>query len=250
MSSIGWLPAHRVLPAAVRLGTTTRHGGVSRGGCEALNLATSVSDAPEAVAENRNRLRAALNLPSEPLWLKQVHGIRVHVDDGRSLPTEPCDAAVTAHPDRVLAILTADCLPVALMHRDGLRLGLAHAGWRGLAAGVIEATLTALESPASEVIAWLGPAIGSSAFEVGDDVRAAFLDQAPEDCLFFAANARGRWQADLAALARARLGRLGVTDVVDCGECTHSQPDRFYSHRRDPQSGRQATLLWRHRQSR
>jgi YfiH family protein len=149
------------------------------------------------------------------------------------------------HPGRVLAVLTADCLPVVFASRDGAAIGVAHAGWRGLAAGVLERTIAALGVPPRDLLAWLGPAIGPAAFEVGAEVRAAFVATAAEDARAFAPNARGRWQADLALLARLRLARAGLEAVGASGLCTHGDPDRFYSHRRDPASGRQATLVWR-----
>jgi polyphenol oxidase len=225
-------------------GTTTRAGGVSRGSLASLNLAAHVADDPAAVAANRARLRADLGLPAEPLWLRQVHGAEVAVHDGTRLEPE-ADAAVCFAPGRVLAVLTADCLPVALASRDGGRLGLAHAGWRGLVAGVLERTVAALGVPGGELVAWLGPAIGPAAFEVGAEVRAAFVAIDPAAAAAFAANERGHWQADLYALARLRLARLGVTAVAGGGECTFRDAVRFYSHRRDPRGGRMATLLWR-----
>ncbi len=241
---IGWLPAEFGAPAAVRAGTTTRAGGVSRGSLASFNLAAHVADDPAAVAANRARLRADLGLPAEPLWLRQVHGATVVVHDGTV--TEPeADAAVSFEPGRVLAVLTADCLPVAFASRDGGRLGLAHAGWRGLVAGVLDRVVAALGVPGDELVVWFGPAIGAAAFEVGAEVREAFVAGHPADAAAFSPNERGRWQADLYALARAQLGRLGVTRVAGGGECTFRDARRFYSHRRDPRGGRMATLLWR-----
>jgi YfiH family protein len=174
-----------------------------------------------------------------------VHGARVVVHERTPpRPAPEADAAVTFEPGRVLAVLTADCLPIALASRDGERLGLAHAGWRGLAAGVLERTVAALGG-ATGLSAWIGPGIGPAAFEVGDEVRAAFLAHEPADAAAFAPNPRGRWQADLAMLARARLARLGVGPVGGGGLCTYALAARFYSHRREPGGGRMATLLWR-----
>jgi YfiH family protein len=243
-AGIGWLPGEFGAPAGVLAGTTTRAGGLSRGSLASFNLAAHVADDPAVVAANRARLRADLRLPAEPLWLRQVHGAAV-VTHEASLPEPEADAAVTFEPGRVLAVLTADCLPVALASRDGTRLGLAHAGWRGLAAGVLDRTVAALGVPASELLAWLGPAIGAEAFEVGAEVREAFVGGHAADAAAFTPNERGRWQADLYALARARLRRLGVTAVAGGGECTFRDAGRFYSHRRDPRGGRMATLLWR-----
>lgn len=244
MTTVGWCPAGGHWPDRIVVGTTTRTGGVSAGGCATLNLAAHVDDLPTAVADNRRRLVASLDLPAEPLWLEQVHGTAVFRDDGRSLPRGPYDAAVTTHPGRVLAVLTADCLPVVFVGAAGARRGIAHAGWRGLAAGVLEATLEALEVPGSALTVWIGPAIGPAAFETGDDVRDAFVAGHPADAGAFVRNSRGRWQGDLVALARARLRRLGVLDVRCSGACTFADAERFYSHRRDAASGRQATLVF------
>jgi polyphenol oxidase len=245
MSAVGWLPAQLEVPVGVTVGVTTRQGGVSAGSLGALNLAAHVGDDPGAVAENRARLAAALHLPAEPLWLQQVHGVAVHVDVDGSMPTQPCDAAVTFEPNRVLAVLTADCLPIVLVSRDGRRLGVAHAGWRGLAHGVIEATVAALGGATCDLAAWIGPAISRDAFEVGPEVRSAFVDLDPGDEHAFTRNARGRWQADLSQLARRRLVSCGVARVVASQLCTYADAGRFYSHRRDAGSGRMATLVWR-----
>lgn len=239
----GWIAAQWAAPAAVRAGTTTREGGVSTDAWASLNLASHVGDAPEAVRANRARLARALALPAEPLWLRQVHGRAVVVHDGRRAEPQ-ADAAVAFEPRRVLAVLSADCVPVALASQAGDRIGLAHVGWRGLLAGVIEATSAALALPAAELCAWLGPAIGPAAFEVGAEVRAALVAADPEAGSAFAANARGRWQADLAALARLRLARLGVSRIAGGELCTYRAVGQFYSYRRDSRCGRMATLAW------
>ncbi len=226
----------------LRAVATTRAGGVSGGAWAGLNLGDHVGDDPAAVAINRARLQAALDLPAPPHWLRQVHGTAVTIP-GRQAPAES-DAAVTREPGCVLAILTADCLPVLFAERNGSVIGAAHAGWRGLAAGVLEATLAAMDCRPADVLAWLGPAIGAAAFEVGDEVRSAFLEADPGAGAAFTANARGRWQADLAALARRRLGASGVTRVYGGEPCTHADPMRFYSHRRDGRTGRMASLIW------
>ena len=257
---IGWRPADWQAPPGVRAGVTTREGGVSSGAHATFNLAAHVGDAPAAVAANRDRLAAALSLPAPPRWLRQVHGIAVAVEPrpetagatgsaatgrptGSGEPPE-ADAAVSFEPGVVLAVLSADCLPVVLAHRSGDRIGIAHAGWRGLAAGVIDQTVAALAAPTSELSAWLGPAIGPAAFEVGAEVRAAFIDGDPGAAAAFAANARGRWQADLYLLARRRLERLGVARVEGGGACTFTETARFFSYRRDPACGRMAALVW------
>ena len=230
-------------PASVRTWQTTRAGGISSGAWSSLNLGTHVGDSPEAVAENRRRLRETLRLPAEPVWLEQVHGARVlRPDRGES---GPADAAVTFEVGTVLVVMTADCLPVLLAASDGSRIGVAHGGWRGLAAGVLEAAVDALECDPSQILAWLGPAIGQSAFEVGDEVRAAFVARDPALERAFAPNARGRWQADLYALARAALRQAGVADIFGGGECTLGESQQYFSHRREAPCGRMASLIWR-----
>ncbi len=246
---MSWIPADWPAPAGVHAGATTREGGTSTGVYASLNLGTHVGDAPAAVEENRARLRRLLRLPGEPAWLEQVHGTRV-VDLARDRADAPADAAVCAVPGTVCAVLTADCLPVVLCSRDGQAVGVAHAGWRGLAAGVVEATVAALTrvgAPPADLLAWIGPCIGPGAYEVGDEVREAFTASDPEAAVAFSANARGRWQADLPALARLRLARVGVMRVYGGQLCTASDATRFYSHRRDGRCGRLATLVWRSR---
>lgn len=227
-------------PANVRAWVTERSGSGAR--YAALNLATHVGDAAANVAANRARLRAALDLPSEPVWLEQVHGTRVL--DLDTEPVEAADGAVTARAGVVCTVLTADCLPVLLCDRFGRRVGVAHAGWRGLLNGVLPAAVRALGSVPAEVLAWLGPAIGPSAYEVGADVREAFVAREPSAASRFSANARGRWQADLYGLARDSLARAGVGAVYGGGFCTFTDATRFFSHRREAPCGRMATLIW------
>jgi len=238
----GW-PA----PPTVRALTTTRVGGESSGPYASFNLATHVGDDPRQVAENRAALCARLGLPAEPTWLTQVHGTGV-VDAG-ALPgadgAPVADASVTDRPGPVCAVLTADCLPVLFCTRDGSRVGAAHAGWRGLSAGVLEATLAALGHPPAEVLAWLGPGIGPRAYEVGEEVREAFLAPDPGTADAFTPSGRpGHWLADMYALARRRLARAGVEEVHGGGLCTYEDGERFYSYRRDGVTGRIATLVW------
>ena len=243
MAAIGWFEADWRAPAGVRAGSTTRQGGASRGAFASFNLGTHVGDDEAAVAANRAALRTALALPAEPLWLRQVHGRAVARHDGRS--HEPtADAAVAFEPGRVLAVLTADCLPVVLAARDASRVGIAHAGWRGLTAGVLEATVAALGGDPGALIAWLGPGIGVADFEVGDEVRAAFVATDAGAASAFTGNARGRWQADLAALAGRRLAALGVELGGLSGGSTFAEEARFYSYRREARTGRMATLAW------
>lgn len=229
-------------PPGVRAAMTTRTGGVSRGSFASFNLAAHVGDDESAVRENRQQLRTSLELPAEPAWLEQVHGIGVAV-----LPRAsggPADAAVTHAPGAVCAVLVADCLPVILASRAGDRVGVAHAGWRGLAAGVIGAAVAALDCEPAKIVAWLGPAIGPSAFEVGAEVREAFLVRDGGAALEFQPGREGRWLANLPALARRRLAAAGVTDVHGGDLCTYSDPARFFSFRRDGATGRMAALAW------
>lgn len=230
------------VPPAVRAAVTTRMGGVSTGPFATLNLASHVGDDPKAVAENRRRLHAALALPAEPSWLAQVHGREVARLPG-PLPAN-ADAAVAFGKGVVCAVLVADCLPVLLAGRDGDRIGIVHAGWRGLAAGVVEATVQALGARPGELIAWLGPCIGPQAFEVGAEVRDVFISHDAAAAREFTSGRAGRFLADLSALARRRLAACGVHDVHDSGLCTHADTARFYSHRRDGQTGRMAALIW------
>jgi YfiH family protein len=229
-------------PAHVAALVTERGGGVSVGRYASFNLATHVGDQPAAVRENRRRLVRGLKLPSEPVWLDQVHGTRIA--DLDFAPSGPADGAVTRRPGVVCAILTADCLPVLLTDHAGTRIGAAHAGWRGLAAGVLPAAVAAMGLPARDLLAWLGPAIGPASYEVGDEVRAAFLARDAAAGAAFVANARGRWQADLYALARLSLAAAGVATVFGGGLCTATETERFFSHRREAPCGRMASLIW------
>lgn len=231
-------------PVAERVGAlvTTRRGGASAGRYASFNLAAHVGDDPAAVAANRRRLAEAGRLPATPLWLRQVHGTRVAAAERAGVAPE-ADAAVAREPGRVLAVLTADCLPVLLAARDANVVAIAHAGWRGLAAGVVEAALGAMQVPAAGVAAWLGPAIGPRHYVVGADVAAAFAD-APGHSGALTSAGPGRWHCDLAALARARLAAAGVADIGGCGLCTYEEAGRFYSYRRDGETGRFASLLW------
>jgi len=236
------------VPLAPRVRTlaTVRTGGVSTNGYASLNLALHVGDAPEAVARNRRYLRNALALPWEPLWMSQVHGTRViHAKEAPVNNDVPvADAAVTKVPGQVLAVLTADCLPVVVAARDGRAVGVAHAGWRGIAAGVLEAAVNAMGVPAGDLAAWIGPAISAACYEVDGTVRTAFADVPGAGWFFTPARDEGHWYCDLPALAEARLRDLGVGSVEQSGLCTYSEPDRFYSYRRDGETGRFATLAW------
>jgi polyphenol oxidase len=238
------VPEWRV-PQAVRAAFTLRTGGVSAAPFDSLNLGAHVGDTPGAVAENRRRVRACLGLPAEPAWLEQVHGTGVADLDARSEGTgASADAVITRRPGRVCAVQVADCMPVLLAARDASAVAVAHAGWRGLAAGVLEATVARLGVAAGELVAWLGPAISARHFEIGGEVRAALLAADPGAGAAFVQNARGRWQCDLVALARRRLCALGVTEVSGGAWCTYADPTRFFSFRRDGRCGRMAALIW------
>lgn len=237
----GWLLPDWPAPGNVRALSTTRAGGASAGPFASFNLAAHVGDDPVAVAANRRRLSA--RLPGAPLWLAQVHGCRV-VDVEAAETGVEADAAIARRRGRVCAVLTADCLPVLLCDDAGTAVAAAHAGWRGLAAGIIEATVQAMPSPPERLLAWLGPAIGPQAFEVGAEVREAFLAHSAEAAAAFAAKENGKWLADLFRLATQRLNASGVLRVFGGGQCTFSQAERFYSFRREKTTGRMASLIW------
>ena len=235
-----WLIPDWPAPAGVKACVTTRAGGVSLAPFDSLNLGDHVDDSPEAVAENRRRLTDHFSI--QPAWLKQVHGIAVaHADPSL---TATADASWTATPGIACTAMTADCLPALFCDRAGTRVAAAHAGWRGLAAGVLEATLDTLAVPPEEVLVWLGPAIGPQAFEVGPEVRETFVEQLPEAAKAFVPSQNaGKYMADIYELARLRLAARGVTAVYGGGFCTVTDP-RFFSYRRSPRTGRFASLIW------
>lgn len=228
-------------PANVRAVQTLRSGGCSPPPWESFNLGDHVGDDPARVAANRATLRALL--PAEPLWLTQVHGVTV-VDAGAASPTREADAAFARQPGKVCVVMTADCLPVLFCDRAGTVVAAAHAGWRGLLAGVLEATLGRMGVPAGEVLAWLGPAIGPAAFEVGDEVRSAFVSAHAESAAAFEALRPGKWLLDIYLLARQALARVGVSAVYGGDCCTVQDAGRFFSYRRDGVTGRMASLIW------
>ncbi len=249
MPAPAWLDADWPAPPGVRALTSLRGGdGVSAPPFDRLNFGLNCGDEPAAVLENRRRFAEWLALPSEPVWLKQVHGTGVLRVEGRgsSLESLPeADAAVTSQAGTVLAILTADCLPVIFAAADGSEVGVAHAGWRGLAAGVLEATVAAMQTPPAQLRAWLGPAAGPEHYEIGAEVRDAFVGSDEGAASAFVPTRPDHWRVDLFALARRRLAALGVSDVHGGDLCTIADASRFYSHRRDGRSGRLLTLAWR-----
>ena len=238
-----WLTPDWPVPPRVQALITTRAGGVSVGPYASLNPADHVSDDPQAVRRNREILRAAL--PQEPHCLKQVHSAKVHRVSGDAQGVPEADAAVSGVANQVCAVLTADCLPVLFCADDGSEVGAAHAGWRGLAAGILEQTVQAMAQPGAALLAYLGPAIGPRAFEVGPEVRAEFVAiDAQAAAAFQPVPGSDKYLADLYLLARQRLARVGVTRVYGGDFCTYSEPQRFFSYRRDGVTGRMASLIW------
>jgi purine-nucleoside/S-methyl-5'-thioadenosine phosphorylase / adenosine deaminase len=237
-------------PKNVHALQTTRHGGVSAAPYDSLNLGDHVGDAPHAVARNRQLL--APLLPSEPVWLKQVHGtVVVNADAAGCLPQ--ADACIATHPGAVCVVMTADCLPVLLCDDRGSVVGAAHAGWRGLCDGVIEHTVSAMHVPPQTLMAWFGPAIGPPAFEVGEEVHATFMARQPQAAAAFSpspASGRGaagegvKYLADIYLLARQRLEALGIARIHGGGLCTCTDSERFFSYRRDGATGRMGTFIW------
>lgn len=233
-------------PANVQALVTTRHGGISAGPYMGLNLGDHVGDDPAAVAENRRILRA--RLPAEPVWLKQVHGNQccdtAACSNAKDNQPPEADAAFSRTPGVVCAVLTADCLPILLCDAAGTVVAAAHAGWRGLAAGVIESTVAAMGVSGERLFAWLGPAIGPQHFEVGDDVRDAFIAHDAQAAGAFAGRPDGKWLCDIYLLATQRLAALGVCRPASADYCTVRDARLFYSYRRDGVTGRMASLIW------
>jgi YfiH family protein len=242
--TVSWIAAEWPAPDNIVAGTTVRSGGVSQGEFSSLNLAAHVGDDADSVAENRRRFISDCGLPSEPQWLSQVHGDTVIIAPAGSLAAE-ADAGISREADVVCTVLTADCLPVLFTARDGSEVAAAHAGWRGLSAGILEKTVAAMKAEPDQILAWLGPAISQPAFEVGAEVREAFLGTSAEAAGHFIENERGRWQADLCGLAGLRLKSCGVKRQFGGGLCTYGEPDCFFSYRRDGRCGRMASFVFR-----
>ena len=238
-----WLVPDWDAPRNVRAFVTTRAGGVSEGEFESMNLASRGGDDPEHVAKNRLIVRE--HLPAMPRWMAQVHGTDVaDLDrlDESQVPT--ADAAVASLPGRVGVVLTADCMPLFLCDESGEHVAVVHAGWRGMAAGVIESTVRVIGAAPSQLMAWMGPTIGPSAFEVGPEVREAFVAHDPDAREAFRTHKPGKFMADLYALARRRLARVGVARVHGGGFCTYTDSARFFSYRRAQKSGRMGAFIW------
>jgi YfiH family protein len=237
-----WIVPEWPAPANIKTLITTRNGGVSQGPCASFNLGKRTPDDPAAVAANRAYLRRLL--PQEPKWLIQVHGANVIEADGTESSPE-ADASVARRPGTVCAVMIADCVPVLFTDRRGTLVAAAHAGWRGLVGGVLENTVRTMNVAPAELLAYMGPGIGPNAFEVGADVRDAFLARNAGAATAFVSCGPNKWLADLYALARQALRRAGVTQVYGGGFCTVSDERRFFSYRRDKTTGRMAALIWR-----
>jgi len=240
MAALTFITPDWPAPANVKALQTTRNGGVSTGVYANLNLGDHVKDHPQHVAANRQLLSGYM--PSEPVWLNQVHGVRV-IDAALSSCLESADASFATRKQVVCVTMTADCLPVLLCDQAGTAVAAIHAGWRSLCDGVIEATVAAMPVQASQLMAWLGPAIGPEAFEVGSEVRAQFMAQDARAELAFQAKA-DKWLGDLYAIARQRLQTLGITQVYGGGRCTFNEPETFFSYRRDGDTGRMGCFIW------
>lgn len=237
-----WLTPDWPAPDNVHAATTLRSGGVSYGAYASLNPAMHVGDDADLVKQNRQLIKESLGLPGDPVWLDQIHSNRA-VQAATSEFLQQADAGYTTESGVVCAVLTADCLPLLVCATDGSRVAAIHAGWRGLLAGVIGNTLSALQN--RDVLVWLGPAIGPDCFEVGSEVREAFLQKSAAFMAAFKAQSNGKWLADIYQLARIDLAMLGIDKVYGGGFCTVTEHERFYSYRRDKQTGRMATLIWR-----
>ena len=233
----GW-----IAPPGICAFTTTRVGGVSEPPFDSLNLALHVGDDPVHVARNRELLQQLLNLPAEPCWINQTHGthaVTLELDNSRD-----ADAAITRLPGVVAVVMTADCLPVLLSNRDGSEVAAVHAGWRGLQAGVIQSTIASMQSSAEQLQAWIGPGISQENFEVGGEVRTAFIDSMQDAKSFFKQNRKAHWLCDLAGLAERVLKIQGVVDVYRDPGCSYRDADDFFSYRRNATTGRMASLIW------
>ena len=238
-----WIIPDWPAPSSVHAVITTRTGGYSQAPYNSLNLAEHVDDDPVVVAKNRSLLRERLLLPSEPMWLQQVHGCVV-VESAGGEDDNCADASSTTVSGKVCVVMTADCLPLLLCNRSGTRVAAVHAGWRGLADGVIEAAMAKFSEPGEELLAWLGPAIGPKEFEVGAEVRERFIEENPADEAAFMAKGSDKWLADIYALARTRLQSENCGYIGGGDYCTVTEYERFFSYRRDGITGRMAALIW------
>ncbi|WP_333873731.1 peptidoglycan editing factor PgeF [Methylobacter sp.] len=237
-----WLVPNWPAPANIHAATTLRTGGSSCGVYASLNPAMHVGDDADKVKQNRQVIKELLDLPDDPVWLEQIHSNRV-VQAVKTESLQQADASYTAEAKVVCAVMTADCLPLLVCATDGSEVAAIHAGWRGLLAGVIGNTLTAMKN--NDFLVWLGPAIGPDCFEVGAEVRDAFLAKSAAFMTAFKQQSNGKWLADIYQLARIDLAMVGIDKVYGGGFCTVTEHQRFYSYRRDRETGRMATLIWR-----
>ncbi len=237
-----WLEPDWPAPGHIHAATTLRSGGVSKGAFASLNPATHVGDDAETVRQNRQIIKTMLGLPAEPVWLEQIHSNKA-VDAGKTQSLVQADASYTDEAGVVCAVLTADCLPLLVCNAEGSRIAAIHAGWRGLLSGVISNTVTAMGN--QDLLVWLGPAIGPACFEVGAEVREAFIGKSAGFAAAFKARGNGKWLADIYQLARVDLAALGIDRIYGGNLCTVTDHERFYSYRRDKETGRMTTLIWR-----
>jgi polyphenol oxidase len=242
MNNKHWLKPDWPVPENIRAATTLRTGGMSQGGYANLNPAAHVGDNPELVNQNRQIIKTMLNLPSEPVWLNQTHSNRA-IKAIATDTLQQADASYTDQPGVVCAVMTADCLPLLVCSSDGTEIAAIHAGWRGLLDGVIDNTINALQN--KDLLVWLGPAIGPERFEIGAEVRTAYLAKNAGYAPAFKQHGQDKWLADIYQLARINLATLGISKVYGGGFCTITDHERFYSYRRDQVTGRMATLIWR-----
>lgn len=231
-------------PETVMACSTTRIGGNSLPPYDSFNLGLHVGDQPRLVTQNRNSLMKIAQLPTQPCWLNQVHGTRIIDLAKEKKGNLPADAAYSCEQGQVCVVMTADCLPVLLCNEQGTEIAAVHAGWRGLCDGILEKAIKQFKSPVSSIMAWLGPAIGAEKFEVGGEVRSAFIEQDMQLAQGFKAYNNGKYLADLYLLARLKLSAAGVPNIYGGTYCTVSEPTRFFSYRRDGVTGRMASLIW------
>ncbi len=245
MAMTKWITPHWRAPAPVRALVTTRAGGVSRGDYASLNLSLHVGDDEQQVLSNRASLRQGAHLPGEPVWLEQVHGKRVlELDPSKPIDNLQADAAVALMPEQVCVVLTADCFPVLFCDKAGTRVGVAHVGWKGLVAGVLEETIAKLKSSPTELLAWIGPGISAIHFRIEDSVRGQLLSKNSAFAMCCLPDNTGKWTADLLNMIVLQLHACGVSEISGGKACTYSEPQTFFSYRYHQRCGRMASLIW------
>jgi len=241
---IQWLTPEWPAPPQIKAFSTTRLGGFSEHAFKSMNLGDHVGDHADKVAKNRATITSNLSLPDEPYWLKQVHSNKVVQVCDSSSGSEEADGSFTRQTSKVCVVLTADCLPILISNKAGTTVAAIHAGWRGLANGIVEVALGALGLPHESLLVWLGPAIGPTKFEVGDDVKAIFAKKTYNTDIAFKSKTKNKWMLDIYQLARYNLNHYGVEHIYGGDQCTHSQSDKYFSYRRDGVTGRMASLIW------